>query len=446
MIHNVENDKSKTERSPENIETQPIETKVIPEQRLDEFCSLPTKPIAIIASFLAEQGQQLDAAEICEQLCEDFDQARNNGIHVYEEKMSFPCRYLRSDGTPVEIVLKRSAYEGKPWFLYYIDALPHNASTKQILPGKMLENFAFLGSWSSFLTELADKALPETWDFGDTSSKNLHILMQYIKYTFYRLTKEDKICVSADRQFAAFNTGLIDKQYDDIYACFVPNDPNSESEWKFAGFSTAASRNLGKSLVKYFNPLPQPAQYFKRNEDLIFDLEKPLHPDFEHIIIDNISRLPLQFLLDQLNDCPEAQTIIKMLFTADDYVERRLYDQLRDVISNNHKLFVRLQNRIKDSIELARKRVRRNYKTAIPSYFPTQDTMSLMLPLCLTDEEHPDVALVVELTPSGNYQGQTILTMAQAYIDARLLCSMSNDWLTIAAQNNCESYDEPEQI
>ena len=56
--------------------------------------------------------------------------------------------------------------------------------------------------------------------------------------------------------------------------------------------------------------------------------------------------------------------------------------------------------------------------------------MSLMLPLGLTDEETPDVALVVEQTHSGNYQGQTILTLPQAYIAARLMCRLSSDWLS----------------
>ena len=41
--------------------------------------------------------------------------------------------------------------------------------------------------------------------------------------------------------------------------------------------------------------------------------------------------------------------------------------------------------------------------------------MSLLLPLDLTDNERPDVALVVELVESGAYIGQTILTMEMAY-------------------------------
>ena len=46
-----------------------------------------------------------------------------------------------------------------------------------------------------------------------------------IKYTFYRLTRENKVCISGDKKFACFNTGLVDKHYDDIYACFAPNEP-----------------------------------------------------------------------------------------------------------------------------------------------------------------------------------------------------------------------------
>ncbi len=418
----------------------------VPQQRLEEFCNLPPKPISIISAFLAKQGRQAGAVEIREELCEDFERARNGSVRFYEGKMIFPCRYVKADGTPVEVTLKRSTYEGRqPWFLNYIDLTSRSAApAKQIYPGKMLENFAFLGSWSGFLSELAEKAVPEEWDFADAPVKDHHILIQYIKYTFYRLNKENKICISHDQQFAAFNTGLVDKHYDDIYACFLPNDYSSETIWKFAGFCTAASRGLGKQLVNYFNPLPAPAKYFRHNEDLIFDLDKPLHPDFNHIIIDNIRRLPIQFLLDQFNDCAEARQIAERIKTADGYKKKELYQRLRDIISDNSRLFIRLQNRIKDSIELARKRVRWNYKTAIPSYFPKGDTMSLMIPLCLTDEEHADVALVVELTPSGNYQGQTILTIPQAYIDARLLCRISGDWLTTARNCADDAEDESE--
>ncbi len=403
----------------------------IPQGDLEEFCNIPGKPVSIIENYLRERGISSDFYSIVRSLNEDFNTARSDGkIKVYEGKMIFPCRYLKDDNSHIEITLKTSTYEGKKWFLYFVDTIVRDRF-HSITPGKQLESFAFLGSWSTFLTELAAKAIDEEWDFANSSRRNYQILIQYIKYTFSRLMREKKVCVSTGREFAAFNTGLADDHYDDIYACFIPNDPSGGTPWKFAGFCTAASGGLGKQLVNYFNPLPQPPSYFKRSEDLFYDSSKQLHTDFEHIIIDNINRLPLQFLSDQFFDYPNASSIVESLrLCGSDYVKRSsLYSELRELIVANSRLFVRIQNRLKDSIELAKKRVRWNFRTAVPSYFPKRDSMSLMLPLSLIDESKPDVALVVELTRSGCYQGQTILTLPQAYIDARLLCRITGDWL-----------------
>ncbi len=403
----------------------------LPDGRLDEFCTLPTKPLLILQAYIKENnGIAVDVSELRSHLCEDYISSTKNNTHrFYESKLIFSCRYLKKDNTPIEIVLKPSSYE-KPWYLSYIDYNSHDISAaRAVHPGKKLEQWAFLGSWSSFLNELAEKALHEEWDFAYSPNKNKQILIQYIKYTFYRLSCENKICISDDKSFAAFNTGLVDEHYNDIYACFVPNDTEL-AQWRFEGFTTAATRDLGKLLVSLFNPLPQPAKYFKEASELLFSLEKELHPDYEHIIIDNCHRLPIKFLQSQFTDCPDAMHLIQSIQNSSGYAKKELYKQLSELISNNYRLFNRLQNRLKDAIELAKKQVRWNFKTAIPSYFPKRNAMSLMLPLSLVEEDRPDVALVVELTPSGNYQGQTILTMWQAYIDARLLCRPNSEWLS----------------
>ena len=402
----------------------------IPAGVLTDFCSLPVKPMGILEQFLKDSGIEADYDSITRDLCHDYEKARIEGtVRAVDTKLVFPSRYIKSDGARVEITIKPNAYEGKAWFLYFVDTIVRER-TGMINPGKQLENFAFLGNWSVFLSDLAAKAVDEEWDFKNSSVRNYHILMLYIKYTFSRLMREKKVCISSDKRFAAFNTGLADNHYDDIYACFIPNDPGGETEWRYAGFCTAASGGLGKQLVDCFNPLPEPPSYFRRKEDLFYNSENQLHTDFEHIIIDNIKRLPLQFLHDQFFDNEEAREIAESIRASRDRVIRGdLYERLKRIICDNNRLFVRIQNRLKDAIELAQKRVRWNYKTAIPSYFPKRDTMSLMLPLALVDEAKPDVALVVELTRSGSYQGQTILTLPQAYIDARLICRLTGDWL-----------------
>lgn len=403
----------------------------IPLGDLEDFCNLPPKPLLILAQYLENGGKHYSTVELRQAISEDFASARAEGrTRTFENKIIFPLRWKRADGSPVEITIKPSTYDGKPWFLSFVDTVVRDPAARTLQPGQRLENFAFLGSWSAFLSELAEKAIYESWDFAGSLKRDHYILIQYIKYTFYRLIRENKVCISNDRQFACFNTGLVDKHYDDIYACFLPNDPGSETEWKFSGFCTAASRTLGKQVVTYFNPLPQPPKYFSTGDQLFYDVTKPLLTDFDHIIIDNVSRLPVEFLCEQFYDAPEALAAAEGLRNADYNRKHEIYVLLKTIITENSRLFIRIQNRLKDSIELAKKRVSRNYKTAIPSYYPKRNSMSLMLPLCLVDEETPDIALVVEKTLSGNYQGQTILTLPQAYIDARLLCRLNSEWLT----------------
>lgn len=432
--------------APDN-KTKDIGIENAPTGLLTDFCSLPVKPMGILEQFLRDKGIEASYDSISQDLCHDYEKARIEGnVRAVETKLVFPSRYQRSDGSRVEITLKPNAYEGKKWFLYFVDTIVRERAGT-INPGKQLENFAFLGNWNTFLSELAVKAVDEEWDFKNSPVKNYHILMLYIKYTFSRLMREKKVCISSDKRFAAFNTGLADNHYDDIYACFVPNDPGGETEWRYAGFCTAASGGLGKQLVDCFNPLPEPPSYFKRNEDLFYNNENQLHTDFEHIIVDNIKRLPLQFLHDQFFDNSEAREITeKIRISRDRVIRGDLYERLKRLICENNRLFVRIQNRLKDAIELAQKRVRWNYKTAIPSYFPKRDTMSLMLPLALVDEAKPDVALVVELTRSGSYQGQTILTLSQAYIDARLICRLTGDWLVPSQIFGDESVTSEEYI
>lgn len=405
----------------------------VPDGALETFCKIPIKPLEILRAFLEKHNIIKYQGELFAELGEDFAAARSeNNIRFFEGKMIFPCRYTKDDGTPVEITLKPSTFDikGRPWFLYYVDTTVRTKSHQTVYPGMQLENFAFLGSWSSFLSDLAEKAIDEEWDFAGNSGRNYQILIQYIKYTFVRLQNEGKICISSDNQFAAFNTGLVDKHYDDIYACFVPNEPENDTKWKFTGFCTAASGGLGKMIVNYFSPLPQPPRYFTKKEDLLFDHEKELHPDFEHIIIDNISRFPVKWLYEQFYDSTDARNLAETIMNTENRAEKKAaYDELKAILADNTRLFLRIKDRLRVSIDLAIKRVRWNYKTAIPSYFPKRDSLSLMLPLCLVDEEKADIALVVEQTLSGNYQGQTILTIPQAYIDARLMCRLTSDWL-----------------
>ena len=56
------------------------------------------------------------------------------------------------------------------------------------------------------------------------------------------------------------------------------------------------------------------------------------------------------------------------------------------------------------------------------------------------------MALVVERLANGNYQGQTILTLQMAYLDARQICRPNSEWLTVdnIGQDGTDPEDEAE--
>lgn len=152
-----------------------------------------------------------------------------NAVREYEGKIIFPIPLMRSDGkTPVEISIRRASNrDGKlmPWFVCHVNSYVRHAPQKFASPSKALESFAWLGSWEDFLRSLEEIALDEQWDFEgahESAAPTRTILRSYICTTFYRLQMEGKVAIAPDGSLAAFNTGLVNDRYDDVFACFEP--------------------------------------------------------------------------------------------------------------------------------------------------------------------------------------------------------------------------------
>lgn len=300
---------------------------------------------------------------------------------------------------------------------------------------------------------LAELALEERWYYGDSEdlvdAKNKYpILKNYLIYTFMRLCHEGKVRIEVDPQtgeeYAAFNTGLVDRKYEYIYAIFKQESKYSHTYYWYLHAFAVAGEDEGKTLVRLFNPLPAKANYFgDRIESMLYDTSTgSLSCDYTHILVERAERFPPDFFED---NCPESFTTINGLRISeiadqDDDTQRRYFSALSEKIANDSRILKRLKNRFEDAVELAIKRVEWNYKTAIPMYFPTRNTMSLLLPLALVDEETVDLALVVERHPSGSYQGQTVLPLGMAYANSRLVTRPDSDWLKtdIIADSNSD--------
>lgn len=99
-------------------------------------------------------------------------------------------------------------------------------------------------------------------------------------------------------------------------------------------------------------------------------------------------------------------------------------------MSSDPDVYDDLEASFRNAVRKAVMRVSWNYRTAVPIYFPSQNKMSILLPLAFGATADAEIALVVERNPiSKRYTAPTILTLPTAYANARLVCKPESDWL-----------------
>ncbi len=245
-------------------------------------------------------------------------------------------------------------------------------------------------TWDCIYQDLSGMAKSEPWDFINQEFKkegrNYPILVNYLNYTFLRALEQGKVCYSSDPDYACFNTGLQTQNEKDIFALFYKTKnatENDKPDWSFYKFVDSYSSDL-----KPYGKTPEIPTYITDSTDLVFDVKYDIEINTAHIIDNNSERLP-------------------------------------EVLRENRTLAITALNGQKD---LVREKIKRNYKVAIPHWY--NGKIQLLLPLCLTNENKADLALVADKDASMKiYRISTILTMDMAYIDARLICRPDRDWL-----------------
>lgn len=244
-----------------------------------------------------------------------------------------------------------------------------------------LFDFVWIQDFHSKIEDLKQLAMYEDWDYKNNPLGCNPILENYVKHTFSKLYEENKIFIQDS--YAVFNIGLVTDLQEEIYALLQKNKKtNSTIPWFFIGWKKASERDLMR-----FTSLPETANYFCSAADLIYDTSLELRPNVNHIIEDNIDRFP---------------------------------QNLRSM--DSYQLSVLLEGTIRDAI----KRIKRNYKTAVPQYY--NHKLQLLLPLCLTSKAIADLALVIE-KENGVYRGTTCLTLDMAINNARLIAKPDDEWL-----------------
>lgn len=262
---------------------------------------------------------------------------------------------------------------------------------------KALLNDFNLGPIPDMLEALRLIAMPENWDYSNMEGIRPNpILYNYLIHTYSRLKDEGKIIEKG--KFRCFNTGLVTPNQQEIFMLF--NQSKTSGIWFYNGFYPESDSKLYS-----FSPLPDRATYFSESTDLIYNIRYELRINVNHIIDDeaNFERFP-----DEIKCLSKHQ----------------------------------LKNTFDGAIEHAKKRIRRNYLTAIPQFYrglycPNPGgQLQLLLPLCLIDASKADLALAVYKVTSKEggadehfYSGRTCLTLDMAINNARLITKPDDEWL-----------------
>lgn len=238
------------------------------------------------------------------------------------------------------------------------------------------------------MENLARLVETEDWVGNDSDvSRPLPILDSYLRYTYARLHLEAKICVTDDGEYAAFNTGLLTPHAEDVFALFGRNRVENAQPWVFVRWAAESDRVI---MLRFPDP-PEMAEYVHSAADLVYDWRRPLKLAYEHILVDNLERFP---------------------------------DDLRQNT-------MRARQALDLAVAWALKRVRRNYKTVVPQWYPRLGAAGaqFLMPLDLSGDHEVDLALVVSAVGDNAYRGHTVLTLDMAYTNARLVARPDSDWL-----------------
>jgi cold shock CspA family protein len=292
---------------------------------------------------------------------------------------------------------------------------------------KPLSRFASLPMLDSKLANLA-RISPEPWDYMNSDPENrfLPVLKNYLFYTFARLRKEEKLfdekriaiakaevsyrdrntnkTIRKEIDCACFNTGLATNYQEEIFAYFVKNKnyrTRIDPEWHLYKFCKASDPEM-----KAFAEKPEWANYFRELDalsEILYDTTSHHELKYEHILKDRQERFP-----EALKLLPES-------------VLKDLLDQ---------------------GLAKARKRVRRNYKAAVPQYY--NGKLQLLLPLSLISQDKADLALAVE-KDGKRYISRTVLKLEWAYSNARLLAKPDREWLDPVKEMDIKTLEAKEK-
>ena len=365
------------------------------------------------------------------------------------DELYVPTGYYEQSGKEIYLLCKRrSGMKGYGWYFC--------AVTYEDAPITIFEKKLWLEKWSGLIEnviyeQLADRTLEEQWSFGTRADYG--ILKNYLRYTFAHQWANDDIEYSFDKQYAAFNTGLPDRNtYKYLYALFEKIEDNSNQEFHslyhrqeyvFKEFVVPGRGGSGKILSSNIRPLPNPPRYFEARSATVWELDfndgnQITIPEYDdtHILIQRCERIPLDFYKYPATRSEKLTQILNSNKShADKYKEIR--DYFKPIVDNDPDdevtfVYRTLADSLDSVISTAVKKLSWNWRAVVPCFNPERNESCFLLPVSFCDATKPDRAMIASVDKHDDdyvYTIHTVIPLDWAYLDARLICRPESEWL-----------------
>ena len=374
-----------------------------------------------------------------------------NGVLSDEEHadhLYVPTGYFEKGGKEIYMLCTRQ--KGVRGYGWYYDCLTYENAPLDVYDKKnWLELWAQL-EWKDVFAGVIDKTLEEKWSFKNRNDNG--ILKNYLIYTFAHQWRVGEVCTSADERFAAFNTGLPERNtFKYLYAFFEKIDADVTNKhplhfapkYRLRGFVLQDRGGDGKELTTQFRPLPNPPKYFTARSATVWELDfndsnHAAVPGFDdmHILIQRCERLPLDFFRYPAFRSERLRNILdSQADTAQKYREIREYfspivggEPDEEVTQVYRMLHGALEQVINDAV----KRLSWNWRAVVPCYSPEHEETCFLLPVRFCDPAKADRALIASahtVEDKTVYTIHTVIPLDWAYLDARLVCRPESEWL-----------------
>jgi hypothetical protein len=254
--------------------------------------------------------------------------------------------------------------------------------------------------------DLAAIAAPENWYDGRRERPG--ILISYIKYYTRRVREEGRWLETeseAGETLAAFDTGLLSRRSEPIYAVLEANRMADRQPWVHKEWASPSSPRL----AGFDRAALTRARFFSEPAELVYDPRLGMQADPQTLAAEHVNRYPPALRADPT---------------------------LR-------------QTALEHALACAEAAARADWRIAVPQfYWPAPEApgrVQLLLPLALTDPRRVDLALVLDRDLDGDggaapracsYSAFTVLPLGWAYRNARLMSRPESSWLKPRALSN----------